>query len=219
LRGRPLRDRYTPPLIALDRVVHFPVLGVLAAAVFLFPANREALSQTFYRVLDAVHSGVGGPTEQDDGGMLGELQKAFAAKPSTLWIAGSPLTSCRGDWRRSGCGGETSGAGERSARGGPGRLEPENAGWPDPRSSGSEARSTTPAACADRTEASQSGGEPKAADPADESAETIEPVHRWAEVFVGCNRGGRVLPWWSVIQVAGRRRRRHDKYGLVGAGR
>jgi hypothetical protein len=55
-------------LIALDRVVHFLVLGVLAAAVFLFAADREALSQTFYRVLDAVQGGVGGPTGQGGGG-------------------------------------------------------------------------------------------------------------------------------------------------------
>jgi uncharacterized membrane protein (DUF2068 family) len=88
LRGRPLRDRYVLRLIALDRVVHFLVLGVLAAAVFLFAVNREALNQTFYRVLDAVQGGVGGPTGQGGGGILGELQKAFAAKPSTLWIVG-----------------------------------------------------------------------------------------------------------------------------------
>lgn len=88
LRGRPLRDRYVLRLIALDRVVHFLVLGVLAAAVLLFAANREALSQTFYRVMDAVQGGVGGPTGQGGGGILGELQKAFAVKPSTLWIVG-----------------------------------------------------------------------------------------------------------------------------------
>jgi uncharacterized membrane protein (DUF2068 family) len=88
LRGRPLRDRYVLRLIALDRVVHFLVLGVLAAAVFLFAGNREVLSQTFYRVVDAVQGGVGGPSGEGGGGILGELQKAFAAKPSTLWIVG-----------------------------------------------------------------------------------------------------------------------------------
>ncbi len=91
LRGRPLRDRYVLRLIALDRIVHFLVLGVLAAAVFLFAADRAALSQTFYRVLDAVQGGVGGPNGQGGGGILGELQKAFAAKPSTLWIVGVVL--------------------------------------------------------------------------------------------------------------------------------
>jgi uncharacterized membrane protein (DUF2068 family) len=92
LRGRPLRDRYVLRLIALDRIVHFLVLGVLAAAVFLFVADRAALSQTFYRVLDAVQGGVGGPNGQNGGGILGELQKAFAAQPSTLWIVGLVLT-------------------------------------------------------------------------------------------------------------------------------
>lgn len=75
LRGRPLRDRYVLRLIALDRIVHVLVLGVLAAAVFLFAADRTALSQTFYRVLDAVQGGVGGPNGQNGGGILGELQK------------------------------------------------------------------------------------------------------------------------------------------------
>jgi uncharacterized membrane protein (DUF2068 family) len=93
LRGRSLRDRYVLRLIALDRVVHFLVLGVLAAAVFLFATNRDALSQTFYRVLDAVQGGFGGPTGEGGGGILGELQKAFAAKPSTLWIVGLILAA------------------------------------------------------------------------------------------------------------------------------
>jgi len=35
LRGRPLRDRYVLRLIALDRVVHFIVLGALAEGVTL----------------------------------------------------------------------------------------------------------------------------------------------------------------------------------------
>ncbi|PZS40266.1 MAG: DUF2127 domain-containing protein [Pseudonocardiales bacterium] len=88
LRGRPLRDRYVLRLIALDRLVHFLVLGVLAVAVFLFAANRVALSHTFYRVLDAVQGGVGGPNGQAGGGILQELRKAFAAKPSTVLLVG-----------------------------------------------------------------------------------------------------------------------------------
>jgi uncharacterized membrane protein (DUF2068 family) len=88
LRGRPLRDRYVLRLIALDRLLHFLVLGTLAVAVFLFTADRAALSQTFYRVLDAVQGGVGGPSGQGGGGILRELQRAFAAKSSTLWLVG-----------------------------------------------------------------------------------------------------------------------------------
>jgi uncharacterized membrane protein (DUF2068 family) len=91
LRGRPLRDRYVLRLIALDRLVHFFVLGALATAVFLFAADRAALSGTFYRVLEAVQGGVGGPTGQAGGGILRELQRAFAAKSSTLWLVGWAL--------------------------------------------------------------------------------------------------------------------------------
>jgi uncharacterized membrane protein (DUF2068 family) len=91
LRGRPLRDRYVLRLIAVDRLVHFIVLGVLAVAVFLFAANRVALSHTFYRVLDAVQGGVGGPNGQGGGGILQELRRAFAAKPSTVLFVGLAL--------------------------------------------------------------------------------------------------------------------------------
>lgn len=88
LRGRPLRDRYVLRLIALDRLLHFLVLGALAVAVFLFAADRAALSHTFYRILDAVQGGVGGPSGQGGGGILRELQRAFAAKSSTVWFVG-----------------------------------------------------------------------------------------------------------------------------------
>lgn len=91
LRGRPLRDRYVLRLIALDRLVHFLVLGALAVAVFLFAADRAALSQTFYRVLDAVQGGVGGPSGPSGRGILRELERAFAAKSSTLWAVGGAL--------------------------------------------------------------------------------------------------------------------------------
>ena len=91
LRGRPLRDRYVLRLIALDRLVHFLVLGALAVGVFVFIADRAALSSTFYRVMDAVQGGVGGPNGRGGGGILHELQRAFAAKASTLWIVGSVL--------------------------------------------------------------------------------------------------------------------------------
>lgn len=88
LRGRALRDRYVLRLIAADRVVHFLVLGVLAVAVFLFAAKRDALSSTFYRVLDAVQGGVGGPGGESGSGLLAELQKAFSTTSTTLLLVG-----------------------------------------------------------------------------------------------------------------------------------
>ena len=47
LRGRPLRDKVVLRLIALDRALHFLVLGVLAAGIFLFAAHRTALRDDF----------------------------------------------------------------------------------------------------------------------------------------------------------------------------
>ena len=91
LRGRALRDRYVLRLIALDRFVHFVVLAILAAGVFAFAAERNVLSPTFYRVLDALQGGVGGPNGRGGGGLLGELQQGFAARTSTLWAVGLVL--------------------------------------------------------------------------------------------------------------------------------
>jgi uncharacterized membrane protein (DUF2068 family) len=91
LRGRPLRDRYVLRLIALDRLLHFVVLGALAVVVFLFIAKRQAYSGTFYRVLDAVQSALGGPDGFRGGGIVRELQRAFAARESTLYLVGLAL--------------------------------------------------------------------------------------------------------------------------------
>lgn len=91
LRGHPLRDRYVLRLIAIDRLLHVVVLGALAVAVFVFAADRDSLSRPFFRILDAIQGGVGGPNGQGDAGILDELQKAFAAKPSTLILIGVVL--------------------------------------------------------------------------------------------------------------------------------
>jgi uncharacterized membrane protein (DUF2068 family) len=92
LRGRPLRDRYVLRLIAIDRLLHFVVLGGLAVLVFLFIAKRSAYSDEFYRVLDAVQGAVGGPSGFRGAGLVHELQRAFAARSSTLYLIALVLT-------------------------------------------------------------------------------------------------------------------------------
>jgi uncharacterized membrane protein (DUF2068 family) len=91
LRGRPLRDRYVLRLIALDRVVHFIVLGGLAVVVFLFVAKRDAYSDTFYKVLNAIQGALGGPDGFRGGGIVRELTRAFAAKSTSLYVVGLAL--------------------------------------------------------------------------------------------------------------------------------
>jgi uncharacterized membrane protein (DUF2068 family) len=73
--------------------VHCLVLAVLAAGVFVFVDDRAQLSTTFFRVADAVQGGVGGPTGTTGTGILGELARAFAARPSTLLLVGLVLAA------------------------------------------------------------------------------------------------------------------------------
>jgi uncharacterized membrane protein (DUF2068 family) len=88
LRGKPLRDRYVLRLIALDRVIHFLVLGTLAAVVLLFASNRDALNAEFTRVLDDLQGGVGGPVVSSNQGVIKELRSLFAISIRNLYIVG-----------------------------------------------------------------------------------------------------------------------------------
>jgi uncharacterized membrane protein (DUF2068 family) len=92
LRGRPLRDRYVLRLIALDRAIHVVVLGVLAAAIFVFVTHRAQLQQAVYRILADFQGGVGGPTHDIHRGFLGDLDKVVSLRPQTLEVAGGFVT-------------------------------------------------------------------------------------------------------------------------------
>ena len=93
IRGKVLRDRYVLRLIALDRLLHFVLLGALAVGVFVFAHKRDALSGEFYRILDAVQNGVGGAGGTAGRGLLGELSKAFQARSGTLDLIGLALAA------------------------------------------------------------------------------------------------------------------------------
>jgi hypothetical protein len=80
LRGKALRDRFVLRLIAVDRIVHFLVLGLLGIALLLFAAHESSLRNSFYRVITALQGGVAGGPVQASGhvGILGELDKLFS---------------------------------------------------------------------------------------------------------------------------------------------
>ncbi|MER7990800.1 DUF2127 domain-containing protein [Streptomyces noursei] len=88
LRGKPLRDRYVLRLIALDRLLHFLVLGALAAGILIFVDKRAGLQAPFYRFMDLLQNGLGGTSGVSQRGLLGEVAKAFAVRSSTLWLIG-----------------------------------------------------------------------------------------------------------------------------------
>ena len=60
LRGRALRDKVVLRIIAIDRAIHFVVLGLLAAAIFLFAGHELALRAVYFRIVNAVQGGAGG---------------------------------------------------------------------------------------------------------------------------------------------------------------
>lgn len=93
LRGRALRDRVVLRLIAVDRLIHFIVLGLLGVAVLAFTANRTTLRDTFYRVLAALQGGVGGGPVQGTGrvGILHDLDRLFTLSTGTLKAVGIAL--------------------------------------------------------------------------------------------------------------------------------
>lgn len=90
LRGRALHDRVVLRLIAVDRFIHFVVLGLLGIAVLAFTAHRTSLRDTFYRVLSALQGGVGGGPVQPSGrvGILHDLDRLFTLSTGTLTAVG-----------------------------------------------------------------------------------------------------------------------------------
>jgi uncharacterized membrane protein (DUF2068 family) len=93
LRGRPLHDRIVLRLIAIDRVIHFLVLGLLGIAVLLFASDRASLRAAYYRILAAIQGGVAGGPVQTSGhvGILHELDKLFTFSTGTLHLVGIAL--------------------------------------------------------------------------------------------------------------------------------
>jgi uncharacterized membrane protein (DUF2068 family) len=85
LRGKALRDRFVLRLIAVDRVVHFVVLGLLGLALLLFASHESSLRGSFYRVITALQGGVGGgPVQSSHVGILGELNKLFSLQSGKI---------------------------------------------------------------------------------------------------------------------------------------
>lgn len=89
LRGKPLRDKIVLRAIAVDRAIHFVVLGLLAVAVFLFANHQADLHHRFYRTLNDLQVAFGGnPSHGHKTGVLHTLDQLFTLKSSKLKLAG-----------------------------------------------------------------------------------------------------------------------------------
>jgi uncharacterized membrane protein (DUF2068 family) len=93
LRGKPLRDRYVLRLIALERVVHFVVLGSLATVVLLFADNRATLNQDFTSILKNLQGGLGGPVATSKHGVVHDLHSLFAFSITSLYLVGVAIAA------------------------------------------------------------------------------------------------------------------------------
>jgi uncharacterized membrane protein (DUF2068 family) len=87
LRGKPLRDKIVLRLIAVNRLVHFVVLGAIAAVIFVFASHREALRGRFYQILTDLQLGTGSSSAPSHG-LLHEIERAFSTGSGTLRLVG-----------------------------------------------------------------------------------------------------------------------------------
>jgi uncharacterized membrane protein (DUF2068 family) len=93
LRGKALRDKVVLRLIAVDRVLHFVILGALGIAVIAFAGNETNLRDAYYRILTDLQGGVAGGPVQTSGhvGILHELDRLFSLRSGTLREVGIGL--------------------------------------------------------------------------------------------------------------------------------
>jgi uncharacterized membrane protein (DUF2068 family) len=90
-RGKALRDKVVLRVIAVDRALHFVVLAVVAAAVFVFAARQAALRGTAYKVLEDIQNGLGG--QPSGHGLLHEVRRLFDVQTGTLTKIGLVLAA------------------------------------------------------------------------------------------------------------------------------
>ena len=91
LRGRPLRDKIVLRLIAINRAVHFFVLGLLGVAILLFASHRATFRDRFYRVVTDLQGGAVAGGGHGHSGLLGEIDKLFTLQSSRLHLFGVVL--------------------------------------------------------------------------------------------------------------------------------
>jgi uncharacterized membrane protein (DUF2068 family) len=85
LRGKALRDKVVLRVIAIDRAIHFLVLGTVAVAVFLVAAHELRLRELIFRIVNAVEGTSGNPTPHTHG-IVHTVLHALELRSSTLYL-------------------------------------------------------------------------------------------------------------------------------------
>ncbi|HEX4363979.1 MAG TPA: DUF2127 domain-containing protein [Solirubrobacteraceae bacterium] len=83
-RGKPLRDKIVLRIIAVNRALHFLVLGLIGIAILLFASHRSTLRDPFYRVLADLQTGASSDAPSASHGLLHDIEHAFSLRSDTL---------------------------------------------------------------------------------------------------------------------------------------
>jgi uncharacterized membrane protein (DUF2068 family) len=83
-RGKPLRDTIVLRLIAVNRALHFVVLGLIAVVIFTFASHRAELRGRFFRVLADLQTGASADRPGSGHGLLHDIERAFSLRSDTL---------------------------------------------------------------------------------------------------------------------------------------
>lgn len=85
-RGKALRDRVVLRVIAVERLIHFIILGALGTGVLAIAGNAGALRGRFYSVLTDLQNGVAGGVVQNGRhvGFFHEFDKLLSLRAGTL---------------------------------------------------------------------------------------------------------------------------------------
>jgi uncharacterized membrane protein (DUF2068 family) len=88
LRGKALRDKIVLRLIAVDRAIHFVILGALAVLIFVFASHRGTLKSLVNRIDEAFY---GAPTTAHvhrSHGLFHDLERLVTLNVNTLRLIG-----------------------------------------------------------------------------------------------------------------------------------
>jgi uncharacterized membrane protein (DUF2068 family) len=92
LRGKALRDRVVLRIIAIDRAIHFVVLGFVAVALFLVAANQLQLRHYVFHIVNAVQGTSGDPTTHSHG-VVHTVLHALELRSTTLYLVATAATA------------------------------------------------------------------------------------------------------------------------------
>jgi uncharacterized membrane protein (DUF2068 family) len=104
LRGKPLRDKIVLRIIAVNRALHFLVLGLVALVIFVFASHRDTLRGPFYRTLAGLQTGASADAPASQHGLLHDVERAFSLRSDTLKLDAAvfvvyALVEAYGLWR------------------------------------------------------------------------------------------------------------------------